>query len=452
MKKRSSIFGLTDNSKRNATTFATMIRMVMIGKVRDGMLSLKGNMRDCVWRISNCELSGKLPAFTLAISLFFMMAIPSTAAAQTALTYREAVDALYNLDFSIAEAGFNNLIKQDEGNPQYWNGLASTIWLKILYDQHKLNSDSYSGSSIGTGSSRDTIDPVQEKRLRDTVDTAIDKAQAILKKNPNDIRALYAIGVANSTLAAFEGIAKRSYRSALSDAKTARKYHMQVLQLDPNFHDANLSIGTYDYGVGVIPRFFRMFLGIVGISGAGKEEGIRKLQLAAAKGNYASTDAKIILIVFYNRERRYEESLKLIDELLAKYPRNFQLELEKAAVYDKMKNYNAALVTYRHVLGKIQAKQDGYDRLREERVYFGMGQINVYSLQLDNAVDSFNHVVRSGNAGPGEKGEAHLWLGKIYDSRDERPKAVEQYNAVLKLDCSDETKDAARGYLRKPFK
>jgi len=424
----------------------------MIGKVRDGMLSLKGNMRDCELPISSCKLSGKLAAFTLAISLIVMIAIPSTAAAQPATTYREAVEALYNLDFSIAEAGFNNLIKQDEGNPQYWNGLASTIWLKIIYDQQKMSSDSYSGSSIGTSSSKDSIDPAQEKRLRDTVAIAIDKAKAILKKNPNDIRALYAMGVANSTLAAFEGIAKRSYTSALSNAKTARAYHLQVLKLDPNFHDANLSIGTYDYGVGVIPRFFRFLLGIVGVSGAGKEEGIRKLQLAAAKGSYASTDAKIILIVFYNRERRYEESLKLIDELLAKYPRNFQLELEKAAVYDKMKNFNAALVTYRHVLGKVQAKQDGYERLREERVYFGMGQSNVYSLQLDNAIDSFNHVVRSNNPMSGEKAEAHLWLGKIYDSRNERPRAVEQYNAVLKLDCSEETKDAAKQYLRKPFK
>src|SRR5262245_858932 len=235
MKKLLSIFGLTDNSKKNASTFVRISRMVMIGKVRDGMLSLKGNMRDCELPISNCKLSGKLAAFTLAISLIVMLAIPSTAAAQPAATYREAVEALYNLDFSIAEAGFNNLIKQDEGNPQYWNGLASTIWLKILYDQQKLNSDSYSGASIGTFSSRDSIDPAQEKRLRQTVATAIAKAQAILKKNPNDIRALYAIGVANSTLAAFEGIAKRSYSSALSNAKQARNYHIQVLRLDPNF-------------------------------------------------------------------------------------------------------------------------------------------------------------------------------------------------------------------------
>src|SRR5262245_26602178 len=182
MKKRSSTFGPSDNSKKNARTLARMRSIVMIGKVRDGMLSLKGIMRDCE-RISNCELSGKLSAFTLAISFIVMMAIPSTAAAQAATTYREAVDALYNLDFSIAEAGFNHLIKQDEGNPQYWNGLASTIWLKIIYDQQKLSSDSYSGSSIGTFSSKDSIDPAQEKRLRDTVATAIKKAQAILDKN-----------------------------------------------------------------------------------------------------------------------------------------------------------------------------------------------------------------------------------------------------------------------------
>ncbi len=370
----------------------------------------------------------------------------------SAVTYQQAADALYNLDFSIAEAAFNSLIRQDESNPDYWNGLASTIWLKILYDQQKLNVASYSGPDIGDKRSRDSIKPADEKRLRDTVNMAIAKAGAMRGRNPKDVRALYALGVSNATLAAFEGIAQRSYRSAVSRAKTARNYHQQVLKLDPNFHDAQLAIGTFDYGVSVIPPFFRMIACIFGVCGSGKDEGIRKLQIAATKGARASTDAKLILIVAYNREKRFAESLHLIDELLAKYPRNFQLELEKAGVYEKMKNWNGAVQVYQHVLSKTVAKQDGYDRLREELVYRELGEANVYRLDLDDAIAAFNKVVTGARATPEEKADAYIWLGKIYDSRNERQKAVQQYNAVLKLDCGSDYKETAQGFIRKPYK
>ena len=50
------------------------------------------------------------------------------------------------------------------------------------------------------------------------------------------------------------------------------------------------------------------------------------------------------------------------------------------------------------------------------------------------------------------KAGAYLWLGKIYDSRDERAQALQQYDAVLALNCDAELKEQAREYKRKPFK
>src|SRR5581483_1088720 len=126
--------------------------------------------------------------------------------------------------------------------------LASAIWLKITFDQQKLNLESFSGkTSFGTKESHENLDPADESRLRDMVSTAISKSDAILKKKSNDAHALYAKGVAEATLASFEGTVKRSYFSASGHAKTAKNLHQQVLKLDPNFDDARLSIGTYDY-------------------------------------------------------------------------------------------------------------------------------------------------------------------------------------------------------------
>src|SRR5262249_6754740 len=156
----------------------------------------------------------------------------------------------YNLDFSTALHGFEELTRQSPDNPDYWNALASTLWLKILYDQQKLNLDAYAGSNtFGTRDSRDAISDGDEKRLRDAIATAINKANAALGRNSKDVHALYALGVSNGTLASFESTAKRSYSAAYFDAKAARNYHQQVLKLDPNFDDARMEVGIFDYVV-----------------------------------------------------------------------------------------------------------------------------------------------------------------------------------------------------------
>src|SRR5215510_8953006 len=249
-------------------TFATMIRVLMTGKVRDGMLSLKGIM------LCRCVL----------LCLFLLRFCLTASAADPKLIYDQATDALYNLDFNTAQHGYETLTHDYPQNPDYWNALAASMWLRIMYDQQKLNMESFAGASLGTKDSRDVVGAADEKRLRETIAIAIEKSDAMLKKNPKDVRALYAKGISNATLASFEATAKRSYFSAASKAKTARDLHQQVLSFDPSFEDAKLAVGAYNYVVGVIPGFIRLPLTVIGIRSAGKDVGIQQLETAAEKG------------------------------------------------------------------------------------------------------------------------------------------------------------------------
>src|SRR5687768_793714 len=124
-----------------------MMETVMIGVVRDGMLSLKGIINPRVLR----------PILVVCLLERAFAGVTPVFAADPQL-YKDSVDALYSLDFSTAENGFESLTRQDPANPAYWNGLASMIWSKIMYDQQKLNMDSFSGSTLGTNDSRDTVD------------------------------------------------------------------------------------------------------------------------------------------------------------------------------------------------------------------------------------------------------------------------------------------------------
>jgi len=376
----------------------------------------------------------------------------SAAAAEPQVLFQQSTDALYNLDFNTAQRGYETLTRDYPENPDYWNALASSIWLHILYSQQKLNIDSFSGSSLGTKESGDSVSPAEERRLRETIATAITKADAILKKSPKDIRALYAKGIANATLASFEASAKRSYYSAGTKAKAARDLHQQVLALDPNFDDARLSIGSFNYVVGVIPGVVRFILLPLGIKSAGKDIGIQQIETAAVKGKTVSTDAQMMLIIVYNREKRYNDALKIVSSLHARYPRNFIFELSKASIYGKMKRWDDAVKTYQDVLAKLEAKRDGYERLAPHKIYYSLGTSRIEAYKFDEALDAFEHVVRIKEAPPADKAGAHLWRGKIYDSGGHREQALKEYDAVLALDCDDELKDQARQYKRKPFK
>ncbi len=366
-----------------------------------------------------------------------------------------AIEALYCLDFEVAEGKFLQLIEEDPTNPTYWNLLASSIWLKIVYQQEKMNLVGYTGS--GTPDSGDMVNAETVTRLHRTLARAVETGETILADHPDDIETLYALGVAHGTLAAFEATVRRAYLKANGEARKARDYHMRVLALDPSYNDARLTIGTYDYTLGVIPGFIRFLLGLIGIRGGDKQGGIEQLEYAAQLGRRASTNAKMVLVVIYKGEKEYDRALAVLNDLHARYPRNFLLELIQGSVYERKEEWGRASKVYGSVLAKIQTGQDDYDRLELDSVLFKVGEINVRGfetegLSLEEAVDAFEKVVISDEAGDNLKGRSHLWMGKIFDSGNQRALALKQYNAVLVLDCADDLKRKARDYRRRPFK
>jgi tetratricopeptide (TPR) repeat protein len=383
-----------------------------------------------------------LPAIVFACSLF-----GNAAAVDPRQIYDQSTDALYNLDFITAQRGYETLTHDYPDNPDYWNALASSVWLKITFDQQKLDLESFSSyGKFGTRDSKDTVNPADEKRLRDTVTTALSKSEVILKKNPMDVRGLYAKGISNAMLASFDATVKRSYLTAHSEAKAARDLHERVVKLDPTFYDARLSIGAYDYVVGAAPWLVKVLIGVVGIHGNGKEAGIEELETAATKGTRVATDAKMVLAVVYARERRYDQAVELWTNLHMKYPRNFLFELAEGSIYGKMGKFDQAVRVYEEVLAKVQGKKDGYDRLRQAKVYFALGRTQIDGQEFEKSIESFTHVVSARDATPNEKGGAYLWLGKLYDSKKDRPKALQQYEAILSLDCDPDIKADAQKY------
>jgi tetratricopeptide (TPR) repeat protein len=124
--------------------------------------------------------------------------------------------------------------------------------------------------------------------------------------------------------------------AGLKGARRSYDEHEQVLALDPSRKDAGLVVGTYRYLVSTLSLPLRVMAYVAGFGG-GRERGIQLLQAtagldgAARQANDAQTDAMFALILVYNRERRYDEAMHVLQELQRLYPRNRLLLLEAGA-------------------------------------------------------------------------------------------------------------------------
>ena len=127
--------------------------------------------------------------------------------------------------------------------------------------------------------------------------------------------------------ASFEEAVERRHFAALKDGSDAVDKHREVIKLDPSYHDAELSIGLYDFTIGSLPLPVKIAAGVFGFRGS-KKRGLTTIERVAREGSWVRDDAKTLLILLYNREKRFAEAAAVARELMAKYPRNYLYRLE----------------------------------------------------------------------------------------------------------------------------
>src|SRR5205085_3847568 len=237
-------------------------------------------------------------------------------------------DALLNLDYEEAQRKFRELAHGFPDHPAGTHYLAASLWLKTLNQSRRLQSGLYNSESF-YAKNEDKVDPALVAQFRELSRTAKQLAEARLKQNPRDTDALYFLGLTQGLKASFEAAVERRFIAALRDGSDAVDKHRDVLKLDPNFNDARITIGMYDYILGGLPFPVRVLAGLTGNRGS-KKRGLAGLELVAREGTWARDDAKVLLIPLYKRERRFTDALKLTRELAAAYPRNYLFKLETA--------------------------------------------------------------------------------------------------------------------------
>jgi hypothetical protein len=371
---------------------------------------------------------------------------------------KEGFEALYNLDYEGANRRFKEIARLFPDHPAGPQFLAAALWMQMLNQSRRLQAALYSQDSFYEQSD-DKADPRQVEHFRALVRSAKQLAQARLKRDPKDVEALYFLGAAEGLNAAFATSVERSFRTALNDGSNSVDHHRQAFKLDPAFHDAELSIGLYDYVVGGLPLPVKLLLSIGGVRGS-KKRGLETLERVAREGRWVNDDARSLLIVLYKREKRFNDALAVSRELSVKYPRNYILKLESA---DALSSAASVAQSENRMAVAISAEREAFnifDALLRDRaaasaldlIHFRYGEALLLAEQPERASREFLAAANTKGAEQGLVTMAHLRAGQALDLVSKRSEALAQYRVVLaRPDVYNAHEEAKRG-LREPYK
>jgi tetratricopeptide (TPR) repeat protein len=356
------------------------------------------------------------------------------------------LDHFYNVEHAEAIADFKKAVEGDPNNVLFHNYLANAYLFSELRRLGKLEGNLYDASNSFLKEKGPEPNPQAIARFKEQLEWVKKTCNARLEKNPKDVEALYALGAAHGMEANYLFTIEKKWYDALGAGGKANDLHEKVLKLDPTYQDAKLIPGAYQYVVGSIPRSVKWLAFLFGFRGS-REKGIALLQETMVHGKLASTDASFLLVVIYNRERKFEYSRRLLQTLSGYFPRNPLVRLEIARSYVKEGQLDKALQHYTQVAKELDAGKFGQGKVPRERLWYQIGTLYQQQGKQSEALDAYAKITDHSDSDGLVKAHAGLRRGEIFAAQNRMDRARAEYERVAAMPF-DEPRRLAQERLR----
>lgn len=362
---------------------------------------------------------------------------------------QEAFQHFFDLDFPGAIERLEKVQQEHPGDPQATALLLDATLFQELYRQDLLDTTFYANDGFLTGRHATQEDPAVRDRILGLADEAVRETDARLSRNANDVDALYARGWVRALRCTYVAMVERAYGTGFRLATKAKEDEQRVLQLDPEYVDAKLVVGVYDYVVGALPFPFKILIGFAGITGS-KAEGMKLLWDAANHGVASRVEARTVIALFLRREAKYQQAIEVVKGLEAEYPRDYLFALEEANLRKDAGEGMAAVASYRELLADA-AKPGYFDSSKPELAYFGLGDALRGQRHYADAAAAYEHAAYTPHVSPELKIRSMLDAGECHDLLGEREQARQDYQMAIDAGPNTSRAGEARKYLRTPF-
>lgn len=383
------------------------------------------------------------------------VAVPAASAALTpeVMTLRRAgTEAIFNLEYGVAKTKFEEMKKLMPQHPIADINLAMLIWLEHLNKSRRLQTSLYGGDSSFYAGAEDAkednegdqVDAAVDRAFRDRMAQAKTKAMALVARNKNDADAQYFLGAFYGVMAGYEASVARKFFAAMRNGSRSVDAHEKVMKMKPDYYDAYLSVGMYDYIAGSLPFMYKVIATLAGVRG-NKQRGIERLQKIVASETVTADDARVLLVAIYKNEKRLDDALALLKHLNAKYPASYLLKLETATLLVTMKRQPEAFAAFDALL------KDSTAAPAVDLVHYQYAEALAAAKEYKPAVEQFLAASKTKDAEANLATLALLRAAQVYDQAGQRTEAVAQYKAVMaRPNVYDSRVQAERG-LKQPF-
>lgn len=225
---------------------------------------------------------------------------------------------------------------------------------------------------------------------------------------------------------------KSNYLQALQLAFQAMDHIEKCRKAAPNFVDLKLADGMYNYWRSVITMNSKVLPDF----GDHRVEGLEQMTAVQSQGIFIAPLASLALAFSWAEEGNYKQAISSCAKNRAKFPNNIVNNLTCGMLYTYNRDYPAALEVYGRVLSVDP---------NNTRVHYWKGYTLLKSGQYEPAKTEFTTYLGSQYLEPVHKSYALFRLGQTYARTQQYAKAIENYQAAVKLDGNKNAKKALEG-------
>lgn len=368
---------------------------------------------------------------TIVVSLLWRLTLPAQAAfemtPEVGRLLRNALDEMYRYELDLADRKFDELVRQFPEHPIGYMHKAEVVWWRAL---------------------RNNGDKSLEAAFDRYTNQAVNQGQQLVKRNPHDFYALLYTAGAHGNRTRYYVYITRSYYRAMRAGLRGYGYVKTAQELRPDYADCLIGIGAYNYFAGALPAVIRFFSWMF-VERGDKDKGIEQLKIAAEKGEYGRTAAKMVLLGAYYNEKRLDEYQQLLKELNQQYPSNPVFITWIASFYLRQRQLDSGIQFLATLLN--QRNSNSRARLATAQAQYEKGRLEVEKRALDPAIASFTQLIETKIEDPPLQVKAQLWRAFARDLKGQREAAVADYHAVLGMVDIEDSHKRARRFLSTPY-
>jgi tetratricopeptide (TPR) repeat protein len=214
-----------------------------------------------------------------------------------------------------------------------------------------------------------------------------------------------------------------NYLQALWTSNQMKSNLEDAVKIKPEFYDAYLGLGLYNFALSQIPSTLEWAANLVGIT-ADKELGLDYVKKTTQKGKLSKVDAQYYLSQLYARVIVDHTSAKeILNNLVRRYPKNLLFNFSLAWVEFELNELNNAEKHLRYV---INSNDKLYPFVSSNSNYL-LGNVFFARNQFDSSRVYYQNYLKTA-INDDYKGFANLRIGLCYELTGNRKEAVKYYD------------------------